>query len=466
MSSVSEQQLEAEREERFERAGRVVWQLAWPAVALNGLQTLNTLLDTYFIGHLPEKAALTAHGAAMNVMFMMFSLAMAISVAATALVARAYGAKSPSEYREAARQSLTLSLLIGLVLSGLCLFVAKGAASIFIPASDLAAQELFRQFLTIYAFGIPASAIITTLGGSFRGLGDTKSPMWISGFQIALHIALNTIFIYGPNHWFPGSPGFGWGLSGAAISLVASSWVSAITYVFWCRRTDLGKVALIGRPVMSWTKRILNIAFPSALQAILRVGSFSFFTLILAKGASSSDALGALRVGIAIESIMFMPAFGFSVAAGALVGQSLGAGKPERAERLGWLAAHYGGIVVLALSIPLFIWAPEVASHLTGHDKPTMAAEAANYIRILIATEVLFAYAMVLIGALQGAGDTRRTLWITIATLWMIRVPLAWALVPIWGSNGAWFAMSASQACQGLLAIWLWKQGHWKTVKV
>ena len=166
---------------------------------------------------------------------------------------------------------------------------------------------------------------------------------------------------------------------------------------------------------------------------------------------------------------MFMPAFGLSVAAGALVGQSLGAKDPDRAERLGWIAGHYAALVILALSVPIFIGAPQIAALLTGGDKPGVALEAANYIRILIATEVMFGYAMVLIGAMQGAGDAKRTMWITIATLWAIRVPLAVVLtLPALGlgSTGGWIAMSLSQVAQGLFAMVYWKRGMWKTVEV
>jgi Na+-driven multidrug efflux pump len=163
---------------------------------------------------------------------------------------------------------------------------------------------------------------------------------------------------------------------------------------------------------------------------------------------------------------MFMPAFGLSVAAGALVGQSLGAGDPKRAEKIGWLASHYAGIIILCLSIPIFIYANVIAGNLTGGDKPLMALEAANYIRILIVTEILFGYAMVIVGAMQGAGDAKRTLWLTIIALWLIRVPMAFFMTKSMGSQGAWVAMSASQALHGFLAMYMWKQGKWKTVKV
>lgn len=450
--------------------GKVVWALAWPAVALNGLQVINSLLDTFFVGHLSVNS-LTAHGAALNVIFLMFSLAMAISVASTAMVARAYGADNPAEYREANRQCLSLSFVVGLILAAVCLVIAPLAAPFLVPAGNAEAATLFRNFLTAYAFGVPATAVFTTLSGSMRGIGDTKSPMLISGIQILLHMILNFFLIY-PNgrHGFLAFevPGLGLGLTGAGIAIAVSGWASAILYFIYTRRTKLGR-ARFQVPSMDWVKRIQAIAVPSALQSLLRVGSFTFFTMILRNTPTAADALAALRVGIALEGMMFMPAFGLSVAAGALVGQSLGAKDPNRAERLGWMAGHYAAIVILVVSIPMFIFAPHIATLLTGGDKPGVAVEAANYIRILIATEMMFGYAMVLIGAMQGAGDAKRTMWITIATLWAIRVPLAFTLThPAFGlgSTGGWIAMSLSQVAQGLLAMVYWKRGQWKTVIV
>jgi len=216
-------------------------------------------------------------------------------------------------------------------------------------------------------------------------------------------------------------------------------------------------------------------------MATLRVMSLTVFTIILAMVPNASIAIGAMSTGFAIESVMFMPSFGLSVAAGALVGQSLGMKRPDRAERLGWIAAHHGALVTLSLAVPIFFAAPSIAGTLLG-DKPEMIAEAVRLIRYLCATEVLFAYAMVAFGAMQGAGDTVRPMWVSIFALWGVRVPLAfvlalpagfpiasWLKMPIGlglGANGAWISMALTQGLQGVLALFLFKQGAWKTKKV
>lgn len=451
-----------------ENAGRIVWALAWPAVALNSLQVVNSLLDSAFIGHLPG-AALTAQSGAMSPMFLMFSLAMALGTASTALVSRAYGAQKVDEFRTACRKCLSLALLAGLICTALCLVLALPSAQVLLPATDRAAIDLMAKFLGIYALGLPAIYLIQTLAGALRGIGDTKSPMVISGLQILLHIGLNFILIFPPRHFGSGItiPGFNMGLLGAATALSLSAWIAALGYLAYSGRTPLGEAWRIGLVESAWVKRILNIATPAAGMAVLRVGSLFVFTIALKRVPDASDAIAGMRVGFAIESIMFMPAFGLSMAASALVGQSLGMKKPERAEKLAWIAAHYAALVTAACVIPIFIFAPQIAGVII-EGKPQMAAEASELIRWLCFTEITFAYSMVTIGAMQGAGDTLRPLWITIVTLWVVRVPLTFLLAwgtPL-GATGAWIAMSASQALQGILSVIAFRQGRWKLKEV
>lgn len=496
-----------------ENAARVVWALAWPAVALNSLQTVNILLDRAFIGRL-EPSSLTALGAATNVLFLMFSVAMAIGTASTAIVSRAFGAGDEETWKTATRQSVSISLAVGGSMALLCWFFAPLAASSLLPATDLRAQELMIGFLRLYAIGLPAIYVIQALAGALRGAGDTRSPMTISGLQILLHIVLNFLLIF-PTRQIGGVsvPGFGMGLMGAGLALSLSATLAAVVYLAYSGKTVVGEAWRTGLPSWSWIQRVMRIATPAAMQSVLRVASLAAFTLALAEVVNrpltylqqsgsmamaampgfgvvsqlatplsdASIAIAAMSVGFAIESIMFMPGFGLSVAAASLVGQSLGMKRPDRAAQLGWTAGHHAGAVTLLLAIPIFFLADPIA-HLLVEGSPAIAAEAANLIRILCVTEIMFGYAMALIGAMQGAGDTVSPLWITIVCMWVLRVPLAFVLalpagapllagltLPIgfdWGATGAWWAMSFTQAVQGILAIVLFAQGRWKAKRV
>lgn len=459
---------------------RVVWLLAWPAVALNSLQVVNTLLDRGFIGHLPA-AALTAHGGATNVMFLMFSLAIALATGSTALVARAFGAGDRFEYKMASRQSLSLAIVGGIAIAAITYLIAPSVSGWMLPPEDVDASRQMSAFLRAYGMGLPGIFVIQGLAGALRGIGDTKSPMVISGIQILMHITLNFLLIFPPRQIGGMSiPGAGLGLVGAATALSISATVSAIIYISYVGRTPLGKPKF-AFPQLEWTRRILRIAIPAGTMAVLRVLSLTAFTLVLKNVKDGSTAIAAMSVGFAIESIMFMPAFGLSAAASALVGQSLGMKRPDRAERLGWIAAHHGAAVTLALALPIFFLAPQIATVLLG-DKLDIIKEATSLLRFLCVTEIFFAYAMVMVGAMQGAGDTVRPLWISIIALWGMRVPFTiifalpknfalLGLIPLpfalgLGATGAWIAMSTTQGVQGIMAILAFKQGAWKTKKV
>jgi putative MATE family efflux protein len=407
---------------------------------------------------------------------------MALGTAATAIVSRSFGAEDVAGYRIGAKESLSVSTIMGFVMGLLSALIAGWAAHWILPPNDHRAVELMTRFLLAYSAGLPAIYIIQALAGSLRGIGDTRSPMVISGIQIILHILLNFLLIF-PARKILGLtiPGADLGLVGASTALSISAWVSALIYLGYAGKTPLGSQWRMTIPTAEWLMRILRIAVPAAAMAVLRVFSLTAFTLVLASVPNASDAIAAMSIGFAIEAIMFMPSFGLSIAASALVGQSLGMKRPDRAEKLAWVASHYAAGVTLALAAPIAIFAFPVAMGLVG-GKEGIAREAASLMVYLCSTEVMFAYAMTLIGAMQGAGDTVRPMWISIIALWGLRVPLAlflalgkgaalasWLVLPFgagWGATGAWFAMSFTQGVQGLLCIFAFRQGAWKTKKV
>ncbi len=450
-----------------EQSWRVVWTLAWPAVALNSLQTINSLLDGYFVQTL-HPAALTALGASTTIMFLFFSMSIMMGTASTALVSRAYGAEDVELYRESSRKALSLAMYVGLALVVFIVPAAHVGSRAFIPADDRMAMDLMVQYLSIFALSLPAMNLIQTIAGSLRGIGDTVSPMILSGLQILLHILLNYLLIF-PGHdvfgmWIPGA---NMGLQGAAAALTISAWVAAIAYLVWSKRTTLETKLDLRWPGLDWTKRIMRIALPSGMMSLVRVTSLMAFTMVLKQVPLGSEAIGSLRIGFSIESLAFMPAFGLSIAASALVGQSLGREDPERANRLAWTAGHHAAGVSTFVSIFLFIFALPIASFVLA-DQPQTAAITADYLRFIAVTEIFFAYAMVMIGAMQGAGDTVRPLWISAFCMWGLRVPLAFLLaLPVgMGYAGCWLAMASTQFVQGIVSMVVFKRGAWRQQEV
>ncbi|MCW5936361.1 MAG: MATE family efflux transporter [Fimbriimonadaceae bacterium] len=452
-----------------ENLSRVVWDLAWPSVTLNALQTVNSLLGSVFLEGLPQ-ANLTAIGASTSILFLFVSLSFALGVAATAIVSRRFGEGEVEQYREANQKVLSVGIFAGLILAVVCFASAPAAASMLIPDTDTEARALMVRYLGVFSFSLPPIFVIQILAGSLRGTGDTRSPMVVSGGQILLHIALNILLIF-PARQVNGFtiPGAGLGLVGEALGLTISAFLAALVYLVWSRRAPLKTRLSFAWPGMDWAKRILNIASPAALMSLLRVTSLMAFTYVLKLVPQSSAAIAAMRPAIGIESIAFMPAFGVSLAASSLVGQSLGMRRPDRAERVAWAAAHQAGGISILMSLVLVFGAHQLAG-LILPNQPEVAKLVASFLIYVGATETLFGYGAVMVGAMQGAGETRGPFWLTLLSMWGLRVPMAFVFaLPFglaMGAEGCWLAMSVSQAIHGLAAIWLFRIGRWKETTV
>jgi Na+-driven multidrug efflux pump len=167
-----------------------------------------------------------------------------------------------------------------------------------------------------------------------------------------------------------------------------------------------------------------------------------------------------------MEAIAFMPAFGYSMAAATLVGQSLGQKDPARAEKLAWSATNQGVIIMSVMAVIFFAFAPQFAAFFI--DQPEQREIAIAYLRLIAFTEPLFGYAMVLTGAHQGAGDTMGPTWANFVSSWVLRVPLVYifAVALDYGSSAAWVAMALTQAVNGVIMIFLFKRGKWKEKEV
>lgn len=453
---------------RAENSTHVVWQLAWPAVALQTIQVLNGFVSTFLVGRL-ESASTTAQSAAESVTLLIFATAMAFHISATALVSRAFGAGNAQELRKSASEVARLSIFGGLILLGMALLVLPSFAEFIIPKGNHIAKNHLIQYLTYYLMGMPAMFLIEGLAGALQGTGDTKSPLVLSGLQIVLNVVFNVILVLPVTHIgnFISIPGAGLGIIGVGISYALSSWVAAIIYLIRMRKTVFHHCMKLALPSFAWSLRILKIGGPATMTWLFRTFMLMGLMKILGTLANGSEAIAALKVGFVVENIAILHAFGLGVAASSLAGQSLGMLNPFRAKRLGWIAAHHGAVVTAIFSALIFVFAEQI-SELLMPNKPLVIGYAAEYIRYTCITEVLFAYSIVLKGSMNGAGDASRPMWLTTISMCMIRIPLAWALVNVFemGTQGCWLAMTTTQGLLGVLLIVSFMRGQWLRTKI
>ncbi|MCS7209127.1 MAG: MATE family efflux transporter [Fimbriimonadales bacterium] len=451
-SGVSEASLLSE-----DRVVQTVWRLALPTMAASIVQTANSFLDRIFVGQLGAEA-LAAAGVGSQLLFLTMALAMAVSTGATAIVARMVGANDPHSLRAAARQSLGIAIVLGVM------FTAAGY--LLLPqivrwyGLETRADMLARQFLLLALLGAPASFIMMGLSGVFRGLGDTRSPMYASIASTVVHIVGDYLLIFG-KFGFPKL-----GIQGAGIAMALSLWTGAS--MLWLQQwfSTRRELAIPALPIREWWYRILRIGLPASARTFIYTTSSVMFTGILAATAAGTAAVAALPIGLTAESIAFMPGFAFAIAASALVGQALGAKRERLAERFGWAAAWQSCAVMTTMAGVFYVFAEQFAGLFTTD--PQVKALAVAYLRINALTEPLLAFGMTLAGALQGAGDSLKAMMATFLTQWVVRLPLAYLLAfgVGWDVYGAWWAMALSSGFSGILMIALFKRGGWKRVKV
>ncbi|MCX6361028.1 MAG: MATE family efflux transporter, partial [Armatimonadetes bacterium] len=277
-----------------------------------------------------------------------------------------------------------------------------------------------------------------------------------------VHLAGDWTLMLG--HW--GFPKLGVGGGGLAMSI--SQCVALVASLALLRRTPLASAMRLPNLMLSieWATRVLRIGVPAAATALLRSSSSMAFTAVLASTPQGTAAVAALGIGLAAESIAFMPGLGFGVAGAALVGQALGAALPARARKYGWAAALQACVVMSSMGALFFFAATPFAAVFTKD--VAVRACAVDYLRIMAFSEPLLAYSMVLTGSLQGAGYTVVPTMVTVLTFWVVRVPAAYLLAGHagLGATGAWLAMSGSTMVSGLCMVAMFRYGKWQSTRV
>lgn len=443
------------------RISKAVWYLAWPTAINTLILTAYNLINRFFLGRLPHAdEALAAVGIGGTVLNMQFSITMGLSAGTAALVSRFLGAKQLGDAKEAARQSLILSIIASMF-TGLPLILFASAFVELVGAKGGVIPIASKYTSLISWFSAPLFLYLIAQT-ALRSTGDMKSPLYAGAVIIFFNALFDWLLIFGIGP-FPKM-----GVQGAAISTGISRVVGVAVTFWFLRKSILGDSLTKWHLSIEWFKRILNIGWPAAMQNFLMVSAYAGFTKILAylPPAQVTAAQAALTVGIAVESIAFMPASAYGTAATTIIGQNLGAGKPKRAERSAWTAAGQA-VLIVAGAIMLFIFAPVWLARFftTQQDVVPLIA---GYLRINGFAEPFLVMNIVFRGVLQGAGDTRAAAWITLISNWIIRLPLAWflAITLKYGATGSWCAMSFTSFLAGSLMILWFVHGSWRDIRI
>jgi len=452
-----------------EELRRKLWRLAWPAIAGNISQTMLNLVDTMMVGHV-SAIAVGAVGLGGQVSWFMFPIMMSVSIGVLALVARFVGAGDKETAEEVLEQGLYMAFLLGIPIMLFGWLVGKDVL-IIMGAKGTVLNIAYRYLVVLFAF-YPVRFVSFTLFSAIRGAGDTKTPMKLGIIMNIVNAVMDYLLIYG-KLGFPrlGPVGAAWA-SGIGISV---SFV-LVLYLILSGKLVL-KLKLRWRFSLTMAKRIMRIGIPTLIdRSLFSFYSFLYMSIVTRFG---KVALAAHQVGLRIESIAYMPAFGFNVATSTLVGQNLGAGKPEDAENtvyeaLKLIGLFMGAMAVVLIVFPRYLIMPFLSPSDPSYNKVMHLA--VIYLIIAAISEVPLGWMFVLSGALRGAGDTRSPMYVTAVSKLLFRIIPAYLLgfgFTLFGHTfeglgvvGAWIAMTEEIFVSTVILWWIFRRGKWKRIKV
>lgn len=436
-----------------------IFRMSWPMLLIMLFNFSVGFTDIYVAGLLgsPVQAAV---GFIEQLYFLLIILANAISTGSVAIVSRAAGSGDMKEARQASLQSLGFGLMIAIFLTSAGL-LAPG----FIVSAAGFPQEIFQiavVFLRIFSISLGFNYFLIISSAILRALGTPEKPLVAMGLYAGLNVFLDFALVFG---WAP-FPRLGY----AGIALATTVSVVAATTVNVLFLVRLGWSAFfpsLMRLTRLYVRRLVSVSWPMALVMITwNAGTVVLYNILAHLREAHIQAMAAYASGLRIEAVLFMPAFAFNMAASVLVGQNLGAQQVERAVRFGWQIASTAATALAGLAVPLYIFAPEVASILTAD--PLVLDETVAYLRYNLLATPFMALSLSLGGGLQGAGDTRGVMLVIVVSMWLIRLPLAYLLGVHWdwGARGVWSAMIFSMTVQGALMALRFHRGKWKSLKV
>lgn len=446
--------------------GRAVLLLAVPMVLETLAESIFAIVDIFFVSKLGAWATATV-GITETLMHLVYTVAMGLSIGVTAMVSRRIGEKDRDGAARAAVQAIALGIAIAAVVGiGGGLFASE---LLELMGADAEIVTHGAPFTRVMMAGNASVLLLFLINAAFRGAGDAAIAMrvlWIAnGINIVLDPAL--IFGWGP---FPEL-----GIQGAAVATTTGRGIAVATQLWWLARAG-GALSVARRhleiiPSMMW--RLWQLSAVGTFQVFVAVASWIGLVRILA--GFGGEVLAGYTIGIRMIIFALLPSWGMSNAAATMVGQALGAGKPERAERAVWTAAFYNMVCLGVVSVLFWVFAPEIVSFFARVNDPARADEVAlvvgwgvHCLRIVATGFVFYAYGMVLSQSFNGAGDTWTPTYLNLVCFWGFELPAAAILAHWagWGPTGVFVAMTVAFSMLAVLSGVMFRRGGWKDKEV
>ena len=433
--------------------GRAVLLLAVPMILEMSMESIFGVLDVFFVGRLGP-SAVAAVGLTESMLVIVFAIAMGLSLSTTAMVARRIGEKDPEAASQTAVQAIALGLLVAIPSGIVGIVYARELLGLMGAPAEVAREG---AVYTAWILGGNGTILLLFLiNAIFRGAGDASLAMRSLALANVVNVVLDPCLIFGLGP-FPEL-----GLAGAAIGTTVGR---AVGVLYQIRAIAKGPRIVVERRHLrvQWEVmgRLLRVSAGGIVQFLIATGSWLGLVYILTP--FGAGALAGYTIAVRIVVVAILPAWGLCNAAATLVGQNLGAQKPERAERSVWLAGFYN-MAFLGLVMVVFVLFAEPLIGVFTPD-PAVRAMGASCLRIFSYGYMVYAWGMVMVQAFNGAGDTTTPTWINLVCYWMFQIPLAFVLARTlgYGAQGVFWAVPIAEMLIAAAGIVFFRRGTWKT---
>ena len=437
--------------------GRSILLLAVPMVLETVMESIFAVVDIFFVSRLGAKAVATV-GLTEAMMTLVYTVAMGLSIGVTAMVARRIGEKDPDGAARTAVQAIGLGIAIAAVLGVVGATFAPQLLGAIGATPEMIAPGV--SYTRIMLGGNATVLLLFLINAIFRGAGDAATAMRVLWLANGINIVLDPMLIFGLGP-FPEL-----GIRGAAVATNIGRGTAVLFQLYALSRVS-GRIRVVADQMsvnlhVMW--QLVRLSGAGTFQVF--VGTASWVGLIRILSAFGSDVLAGYTIGIRVIIFALLPSWGMSNAAATMVGQALGAGKPERAERAVWIAAFYNMMFLGAIGLLFIIFAPEIIGLFTSDPGP--AGYGVSCLRIVSTGFLFYAYGMVLTQSFNGAGDTWTPTIINLFCFWVLELPLAYALAHPFGleARGVFIALTVAFSSLAVVSAILFRRGKWKTRKV
>ncbi len=436
---------------------KAIFLLSVPMIVEMGMEAVFAVVDLFFVSRVSVTAVATV-GLTESVLFIIYSVAVGLSMALAAIVARRIGEKEPKKAANAAFQGIMLSSALAIVL-GVVGFVFAGDVLRLMGGDD----ELVRDgvgYTRIMFAGNISIVLIFVINAIFRGAGDASIAMRTLLLANGLNIVLDPILIFGLGP----IPAFG--AEGAAIATTIGRSTGVVyQLISLFRGSSIIKLTIQNVVIrLNTIREIVKVSIGGMGQFLIESASWIFLVRVVS--IFGTDAIAGYQTSFRIIVFTILPAWGMSNAAATLVGQNLGAKKPERAEESVWRTAKYSMIFLVIVSIVFFTLSDPIIGIFT--QEKAVAEVAKTSIKIICLGYLFFAYGMVISQAFNGSGDTRTPMIINVFVFWLFQIPFAYILSVMMDmrETGVFISIAVAHSLHAIVGVLIFRKGKWKLTKV